>query len=88
MESDEVPIPIIWKYAVVHSVDGRRVAFNEEPEHIIPGSHAIEMKLGKCLAPVLTIACDLQPSTTANKDFQFVGGKKYQLTLSGEIVEK
>ena len=72
---------------MIYKVDDRHVPYDEDPVYLKAGVHRIGIKKGRCLAPVLIIACDFQQSSYATISFDFVGGKRYRLTESGEIVE-
>jgi hypothetical protein len=78
--------PVTYSYGIVRSVDNKAVPFNENPTFVKPGRHEVEVKYGRCFAPVLIIACDAQPATVITIDYEFVGGKKYQLTPEGTII--
>jgi hypothetical protein len=80
-------IPITYSYGVVRSIDNRIVPFDENPIFVKAGRHEIEIKYGRCFAPVLIIACDAQPAKVITIAYEFVGGKKYRLTPMGTIVE-
>jgi len=64
------------------------VPHDENPILLTQGIHRIEIKNGHCFAPVLIILCEFQASTTKTIEQFFVGGRNYQVTVSGdEIVE-
>jgi hypothetical protein len=87
MSSQEQPIPVALNYAIIYKVDDRYIGFDEDPIILSAGTHKLSLKIGKCLAPILTIACDFQPKQIKQIEFQFDGGKKYRLTGDGRVFE-
>jgi len=80
--------PITYEYSIVKSVDGVKIAFDENPVIVSAGMHTVEIRYGRCIAPALIILCEFQPSKTKTVEYDFVGGKQYSLTLNGGITAK
>jgi len=80
--------PITYEYSIIKSVDGVKVAFDENPVFLSAGTHTVEIRYGRCVAPALIILCEFQPSKTKTVEFNFIGGNLYTLTLNGEITAK
>lgn len=87
VNSEGFMVPITYSYGIVNSIDSKSVSFNVNPVFVEPGRHEVEIKYGHCFAPVLIIACDLQPTTALTIEHEFVGGKKYRVTPDGIIIE-
>jgi hypothetical protein len=85
--SNEKPIPVLLNYSVVYKVDERYVPYDEDPVFIKAGIHKVSVKVGSCIAPVVTIACDFQPKEYKTIEYEFIGGKQYKLSKSGEVIE-
>ena len=87
MASNEKPIPVLLKYSVVYKIDERYVPYDEDPVFMKAGIHNVSIKVGNCIAPVVTIACDFQPKEYKTFQYEFLGGKRYKLSMSGEVIE-
>ncbi|MCG8426310.1 MAG: hypothetical protein MI754_03000 [Chromatiales bacterium] len=86
IEADGRFISVTYEYAVAYKIDEKLVGLNENPVFVKAGKRKVHIKKGRCIAPVMIIACDFQPKVLSIIEYEFQGGTKYRLTKEGNIV--